>query len=89
MNYMTTAHPAGLDAGCTVTGFKHEESVSRRQAAERLVDIAYALTAGETLELRAGSEQLSVRVADEVLLTRQGKMTGDHVSVELQLSWLT
>jgi hypothetical protein len=34
-----------------VTGFKHKERVSRRQAAERLVDIACSLTAGETLEL--------------------------------------
>ncbi len=72
-----------------MTGFKHEERVSRRQAAERLADIAFALTAGETLELRAGGERLRVRVADEVILTRQGKTTGDHVSVEVELSWLT
>ena len=72
-----------------MTGFKHKERVSRRQAAERLVDIAFALTAGETLELRAGSERLRVRVADEVILTRQGKTTGDHVSVEVELRWHT
>jgi amphi-Trp domain-containing protein len=73
----------------TVTGFKHEERVSRRQAAERLMDIAFSLTAGETLELRAGCERLRDRVADEVRLTRQGKTTGDPVSVELELSSLT
>jgi amphi-Trp domain-containing protein len=73
----------------TVTGFKHEERVSRRQAAERLADIAFSLTAGETLELRGDGERLRVRVADEVLLRRRGKTTGDHVSVELELSWLT
>jgi amphi-Trp domain-containing protein len=71
----------------TVTRFKHEERVSRRQAAERLADIAFSLTAGETLELRADGERLRVRVADEVLLRRQGKATGDHVSIELELSW--
>ena len=73
----------------TVTGFKHEERASRRQAAERLADIAFALTAGETLELRAGGERLKLRVAGEVLLRRRDKTTGDHVSVELELSWLT
>ncbi len=72
----------------TVTGFKHEERVSRRQAAERLADIAYALTAGETLELRGDGERLRVRVADELVLRRRGKATGDLVSVELELSWL-
>jgi hypothetical protein len=36
---------------------RHEEHVSRQQAAERLVDIAYALTAGGTLELRAEAER--------------------------------
>ena len=72
----------------TVNGFKHEERLSRRQAAERLADIAYALTAGETLELRADGKRLRVRVADELLLRRRGKATGDQLSVELELSWL-
>ena len=71
-----------------MNGFKHEERVSRREAAERLADIAFAITAGETLELRAGGERLRVQVADELLLRRRGKATGDQVSVELELSWL-
>jgi amphi-Trp domain-containing protein len=72
----------------TMTGFKHEERVSRRQAAERPADIAFALTAGETLELRAGGERLKLRVADDLLLRRRGKATGDHVSLDLELSRL-
>ena len=71
-----------------MTGFKHEERVSRRQAAERLADIAYALTAGGTLELRGAGEELRVRVVDEVLLTWKGKAIGDQVLVELELSWI-
>ncbi len=71
-----------------MTGFKHEERVSRRQAAERLADIAFALTAGETLELRAGGERLKLRVTDDLLLRRRARATGDHVLVELELSWL-
>jgi hypothetical protein len=35
----------------------HDEHVSREQAAERLADIAYALTAGGTLELRTEAER--------------------------------
>jgi hypothetical protein len=34
-----------------VTRFKHEERVSRRQALERLADIAYDLTAAGEVEL--------------------------------------
>lgn len=71
-----------------MTDFNHEERISRRQAADRLADIAYALTAGGTLQLRVAGEQLSVRVVDDVLLKWQGKATGDHVLVELELSWL-
>jgi amphi-Trp domain-containing protein len=71
-----------------MTGFKHEERVSRRQAADRLADIAYALTVGGTLELRGAGEEVSVRVVDEVLLKWQGKASGDQVLVELELSWI-
>ncbi len=40
-----------------MTEFKHEEHLSREQAAERLADIAFALTAGGTLELRIEGER--------------------------------
>jgi amphi-Trp domain-containing protein len=72
----------------SVTGFEHQERVSRRQAAERLADIAYALTAGGTFELRADGERVSVRVVDEVLIKWQGTAAGDGVQVEVELSWL-
>jgi amphi-Trp domain-containing protein len=67
--------------------FKHEERVSRQQAAERLADIAYALMAGGTLELRTKGEQVRVGVADEVLLKRESRTTGDRVEVEVELTW--
>jgi amphi-Trp domain-containing protein len=70
-----------------VTAFKHEEQVSRQQAAERLADIAYALTAGGTLELRAKGEQVRVPVANEVLVKRETTSNGDRVDVEVVLSW--
>jgi hypothetical protein len=43
-----------------VTDFKHGEQVSRQRAAEHLVDIAYALAAGEALELRAHGTAVKV-----------------------------
>jgi amphi-Trp domain-containing protein len=70
-----------------VTGFRHEERVSRQQAAERLADIAYALTAGGTLELRTKGEQVKVQVAEEVLVRRESTVNGDRVKVEVELSW--
>lgn len=70
-----------------MTEFKHEEQVSRQQAAERLADIAYALTAGGTLELRTSGEQVRVPVANEVLVKRETRSTGDRVEVEVVLTW--
>ena len=70
-----------------MTEFKHEEQVSRQQAAERLADIAYALTAGGTLELRTNGEQVRVPVANEVLVKRETRSNGDRVDVEVVLTW--
>jgi amphi-Trp domain-containing protein len=70
-----------------VTDFKHEARVSRQQAAERLADIAYALTAGGTLELRTNGEQVTVPVASEVLVKRETRSNGDRVDVEIVLTW--
>jgi amphi-Trp domain-containing protein len=70
-----------------LAGFALEERLSPREAAERLADIAYALTAGGTLELRAGDEQVRVPIAAEVRLKRESKANGDRVEVEVWLSW--
>jgi amphi-Trp domain-containing protein len=71
----------------SVNDFKHEQRLTRQQAAERLADIAYALTAGDTLQLRAKGEEVCVKVASEVLLTRETKSNGDRVEIEVGLSW--
>jgi amphi-Trp domain-containing protein len=70
-----------------VTHFKHEQQLSRQQAAERLADIAFALVADDTRELRAEVEDVTVPVASEVLLTRESKSHGDRVEIEVGLSW--
>ena len=70
-----------------MTDFEHVERIPRRRAAEHLVDIAYALTGGDTLELRRDGEQFRVAVADEVLMMRRSTSRGDRVEVSIELSW--
>ena len=69
--------------------YKHEERLSRHQAAERLIDIAYTLTAGQPLELSAGGRRVTVPVANELRMERELKSNGDQVEFELELMWST
>ena len=71
----------------TTQDFTYEERLSRQQAAERLVDIAYALTAGATLELRTNGARVNVPVADDVVLKRTSTADGERVDVHIQLRW--
>jgi amphi-Trp domain-containing protein len=72
-----------------MSDFKHkeEEQLSRQQAAERLIDIAYALTAGGPLELTAAGRRVAVPVANELHLERELKAKGERVALGLELSW--
>ena len=74
-----------------MSDFKHKEDerLSRHEAAERLIDIAYALTAGGPIELGAAGRRVTVPVARELRLERELKSEGDRVELELQLSWST
>jgi amphi-Trp domain-containing protein len=74
--------------GDTISNFRHkgEERLSRQQAAERLIDLAYALTTGGPLTLD-GDQQ--VTIADEVVLKRDGNSKDDRVLLEIELSWST
>ena len=69
--------------------FKHkdEQQLSRRQAAERLVDIAFALTAGRPLELNADGRRITVPMGNDLRLGRKLKSEGDRVELELDLTW--
>ena len=70
-----------------MSDFKQEERLSRQRAAERLIDIAYGLTAGGTLELSAGGRRITVPVGNELRMERQLRSAGDRVKLELELSW--
>jgi amphi-Trp domain-containing protein len=69
-----------------IADLKRREHLSRQQAAESLTDIAYALTAGGRLKLDGG-EEVTVPVADQVVLKRASRSEGDRVELELELSW--
>jgi amphi-Trp domain-containing protein len=78
--------------GAARTGdFKHTEHelLSRQQVAERLIDIAYALTAGGPLELTAAGRRVTVPVPNELHLERELKSKGNRVGLELELTWST
>ena len=72
-----------------MSDFKHreEERLTRQQAAERLIDIAYALAAGGPLQLRAAGRRIEVPLANELVLERELKAKGDRIALEVDLSW--
>ena len=70
-----------------MTEFRQDERLSRQQAAERLIDIAYALTAGGPLELIAAGHRITVPVEKELRLERWLRSNGDRVELQLELSW--
>jgi amphi-Trp domain-containing protein len=74
-----------------VSDFKRSdsESVSREQAAERLIDLAYALTAGEPFELTLARERLSLPLGAEVRLERGLEESDEYVELKLDLTWST
>ena len=72
-----------------MTDFSHNEKVrvSRRQAAERLVDLAYMLTAGRPLELSVDGEKVQVLVPEQLVFERGSRARGDRVELDFELSW--
>ena len=67
--------------------FEHEEQVTRVEAAQRLVDIAYALTGGDTFELRHEGAHITVPVSDDVVLVHRTTSTGDEIEVDVLVTW--
>ena len=63
------------------------ERVSRREAAEHLTDLAYALTVGGPLKMKDG--EVTGQVPDELLMKRESTADDDRVALRLVLSWST
>jgi hypothetical protein len=99
-NRVTTTHPRGrvnevnrpredrAEPRLMISHAKSKAQLSRQQAAERLSDVAYALTGGGRLMLD-GEEEVVVPAVDRVVMTRTSKSIGDCVEIQLMLSWST
>jgi amphi-Trp domain-containing protein len=68
---------------------KETEHVPRQAAAQRLTDIADALSTGGRFEFTLNGEQLSIPIGDGVRLKRELTLTDGHVELELELRWST
>lgn len=66
--------------------YKEKERRSRQQAAERLTDIAYALTAGGRLKLD-GDAEVKVPEVGPVVLKGESRSRGGRVALGIELSW--
>jgi amphi-Trp domain-containing protein len=70
-----------------VTELEQDGRLSRQQAAERLIDIAYTLTAGGPLELIEAGRRIVVPIEKELRLEECLTSNGDRVELKLQRSW--
>jgi hypothetical protein len=61
------------------------ERVTRRQAAERLTDLAYALTVGGPIEM--GDGEVTGRIPEELVMKRGTTAQDARVGLQLELSW--
>lgn len=70
-----------------MTGVNRSKNrLSREKAAERLTDIAYALTTGGRLKL-GDDEEVSIPATDHVALQCATKSEGGRVELGIELSW--
>jgi amphi-Trp domain-containing protein len=69
--------------------YRDEERLSRREAAERLTDIAYGLTSGRPIELRIDGHSLRLPVGDDLVLKRESTSNEGRTRLQLELSWPT
>jgi amphi-Trp domain-containing protein len=60
--------------------------LSRQKAAERLTDIAYALTTGGRVKL-GDEEEVSIPAAEHVALKCETKSEDGRVELGIELSW--
>ena len=70
-----------------VTDFEYVERVPRQRAAEHLVDIAYALAGGETLEPGTTASRSRSPSPTRVLMIRRSTSKDGRVEVAFELSW--
>ena len=69
--------------------FKKKESLSREEAAARLMEIAGALGDGEEFELERGGEKLQLDVPAEVTLELEVEIKDGETELEVEIKWIS
>ena len=69
--------------------YSDEVRLSRREAAERLTDIAYGLTSGGPIELTINGRSVKLPVGEDLVLKRESESNQGRARLELELSWST
>jgi amphi-Trp domain-containing protein len=67
--------------------FEKKETLSRKEAAARLREIAQALGAGEEFELKRGGEKLEFDVPNEVSFELEIEMEDGETELEVEIKW--
>jgi len=69
--------------------FEKKETLSRKDAADRLAKIAAAMAADGAFEFRQGNEKLEFDVPSRVTLEFELEVNGDETELEVELKWTT
>jgi amphi-Trp domain-containing protein len=67
--------------------FEKKETLSRKEAAARLREIAQALGAGQEFELKRGGEKLEFDVPDEVTFELEIEIEDGESELEVEIKW--
>jgi amphi-Trp domain-containing protein len=67
--------------------FEKKETLSRKEAAARLREIAQALGAGEEFELKRGGEKLEFDVPNEVSFELEIEIEDGETELEVEIKW--
>ncbi len=67
--------------------FEQEETVSREEAAEQLRKLADALSRNNQVQFVQGGIKTTVRVPDQVQISREIEISADGGEIEFEISW--
>jgi hypothetical protein len=70
-----------------MTDFKHSKRLSRRQAAERLTDVAYALVVRSPVALQIDGQRVVVPDAEELLVQWDVGYADGRLQLEMVVRW--
>ncbi|WP_407440570.1 amphi-Trp domain-containing protein [Rhodococcus sp. (in: high G+C Gram-positive bacteria)] len=66
---------------------KKTSELSRKEAAERLIELGRALADGSEVELGSSGDSVTMVVADRVRWELEIEVDGDEIEIEIEISW--